>query len=149
MQKMLYVAFHTVGETMEEGTKIHAYYVIHETSRHTHIHTVLGATYHTFPMKMLQENKNSHCPPSVRDSPINYRVRQTACRIRRAGRGVLPGTEQRYNGVQEVLTSNPSCEEPAAVCTSLPRAVAGFPDTALLLVAGWVWCRLAKINLPR
>lgn len=47
----------------------------------------------------------------------------------RAGRGeVLPGTEPRCNSVQEVLTGNPSSEEPATIFTSLPRAVAGFPD---------------------
>lgn len=81
MQKMLYVAFHAAGETVEEGTKIHAYYVFHEISWHTHIHTILVATYHTFPIKMLQENKNSHYSPNVRDSPINYRDRQAACGI--------------------------------------------------------------------
>lgn len=42
-----------------------------------------------------------------------------------AGRGVLPSTEPRCNCVWEVLTGNPSCEEPATIWTSLPRTMAG------------------------
>lgn len=65
---MLYVAFHSVGETVEEGIKIRNYDVIHEMSWHMHTHTIfLEAMYNTFPVKVLQEYKNSHHPANVRD----------------------------------------------------------------------------------
>lgn len=78
-QKVLYVAFHSVGETREEGIKIRNYYVIHEISWHIHTPTIfLEAIYKTFPVKVLQEYKNSHYSANVRD--INYRERETAFR---------------------------------------------------------------------
>lgn len=46
-----------------------------------------------------------------------------------AGRGgVLPSTEPRCNGVQEVLTGNPSCEEPATKSTK----DYGFPEASFM-----------------
>lgn len=47
-----------------------------------------------------------------------------------AGRGgVLPSMG---NGVQEVLTDNPSCEEPATIRTSLPRTRDHFLEASFL-----------------
>ena len=50
-----------------------------------------------------------------------------------AGRGgVLPSTEPRCNGVQEVLTGNSRCEEPATIWTSPPGTMAGFPEALFM-----------------
>lgn len=80
--KMLYVAFHSVGETVEEGIKIHNYYVIHEISWHMHTHIPYSLRQRTTLSQLkCYKTENSHYPANVRDSPINYRDRQTACRI--------------------------------------------------------------------
>lgn len=48
---------------------------------------------------------------------------------------MLPRMQTGWSGVQEVLTTsdpdcsgNRSCEEPAAIWTSLPKTAAGFPE---------------------